>query len=98
MELSPEKNYCVTQRELLTVVKGVKYFPPYLYGQHFDLRTDHASLMWLCRRKEPADQVVRWLETLAEFGIPSTIEPDSSMVMRTIEQEALRRLQTMQVH
>ena len=63
----PERNYCVTRRELLAVVKGVKHFRPYLYGQHFELRTDHASLMWLCRRKEPSDQVARWLETLAEF-------------------------------
>ena len=63
----PEKNYCVTRRELLAVVKGVKHIRPYLYGQHFDLKTDHALLMWLCRRKEPSDQVARWLETLAEF-------------------------------
>ena len=63
----PEKNYCVMRRELLAVVKGVKHFCPYLYGQHFDLRTDHALLMWLCRRKKPSDQVARWLETLAEF-------------------------------
>ena len=41
----PKKNYCVTRRELLTIVKGVKHFWPYLYGQHFDLKTDHASLM-----------------------------------------------------
>ena len=63
----PEKNYCVTQRELLAVVKGVKHFRLYLYRQHFDVRTDHASLMWLWRQKEPSDQVARWLETLAEF-------------------------------
>ena len=63
----PERTYCVTRRELLAVVKGVKHFRPYLYGQEFNLRTDHAFLMWLCRRKEPLDQVARWLETLAEF-------------------------------
>ena len=63
----PERNYCVTRRELLTVVKRVKHFRPYLYGQKFTLRTDHASLLWLCQRKEPSDQVARWLETLAEF-------------------------------
>ena len=63
----PERNYCVTRRELLAVVKGVKHFRPYLYGQKFTLRTDHASLLWLCQRKEPSDQVARWLETLAEF-------------------------------
>ena len=30
--------------------------------------TDHASLRWLCRRKEPSNQVACWLEILAEFS------------------------------
>ena len=64
----PEKNYCVTRRELLATVKAIKHFRPYLYGQKFRLRTDHASLRWLCRRKEPSNQVARWLEILAEFS------------------------------
>ena len=62
-----ERNYCVTRRELLAVVKAVKHFRPYLYGQRFKLRTDHASLMWLCRRHEPSNQIARWLEILSEF-------------------------------
>jgi len=45
---APEKNYCMTRRELLAVVKAVKHFRPYLYGRTFRLRTDHASLIWLC--------------------------------------------------
>ena len=63
----PERNYCVTRRKLLAVVKGVKHFRPYLYKQKFILRMDHVSLMWLCQRREPSDQVARWLGTLAEF-------------------------------
>jgi hypothetical protein len=63
-----ERNYCVTRKELLAVVRGVKHFRPYVYGRKFVLRTDHASLRWLCRRREPSDQVARWLETLAEFS------------------------------
>ena len=62
-----ERNYCVTRRELLAVVKSIKLFRPYLYGRRFRLQTDHASLRWLCRRTEPLDQVARWLELLAEF-------------------------------
>ena len=61
-----EQNYCVTRKELLAVVKAIKHFRPYLYGQTFKLRTDHASLRWLCRR-EPSAQVARWLEILSEF-------------------------------
>ena len=49
------------------MVKAVEHFKPYLYGRPFTLRTDHASLMWLCRRKEPSHQVARWLEILSEF-------------------------------
>ena len=67
--LSPaERNYCVTRRELLAVVMAVKHFRPYLYGQTFLLRTDHASLQWLYRRKEPSHQVARWLEMLSEYS------------------------------
>ena len=66
--LSPaERNYCVTRRELVAVIKAMKHFRPYLYGQKFRLRTDHASLMWLCRRHEPSHQIARWLELLSEF-------------------------------
>ena len=64
----PERNYCVTRRELLATVKAMKHFKPYLYGKKFRLRTDHASLQCLCRSKEPSNQVARWLEILAEFS------------------------------
>jgi hypothetical protein len=62
-----ERNYCVTRRELLAVVLAVQHFRPYLYGRQFLLRTDHASLLWLRRRKEPEGQIARWLEILSEF-------------------------------
>jgi len=67
--LSPtERNYCTTRKELLAVIKSVKHFRPYLYGRRFRLRTYHASLIWLCKRAEPSNQVARWLEILAEFS------------------------------
>ena len=62
-----ERNYCVTRRELLAIVMATKHFRPYLYGRKFGMRTDHASLQWLYRRKEPSHQVARWLELLAEY-------------------------------
>ena len=67
MILTPTKrNYCVTTRELLAVVKAVKHFRPYLYEQEFRL-LDHASLHWLCRKHEPSAQVAIWREIMAEF-------------------------------
>ena len=61
-----QRNYYVTRSELLAVIKAITFFRPYLYGRQFILSTDHASLMWLCRRKESHHQVAR-LEILAEF-------------------------------
>jgi len=65
---STERNYCTTRKELLAVIKSVKHFRLYLYGSWFWLRTDNASLIWLCKRAEPFSQVARWLKILAEFS------------------------------
>ena len=63
----PERNYCVTRRELLAVVHFVKYFRSYLFGHHFTIRTDHSSLRWLLAFKDPQNQVARWIQTLSEY-------------------------------
>ena len=64
----PERNYCVTRRELLAVVKTLQHFHKYLIGRQFTLRTDHAALKWLLQFKSPEGQVARWLEQLQEFN------------------------------
>ena len=51
--LSAEKNYCVTRKEMLALVYFIKHFKHYLLGREFILRTDHGSLVWLHRFKEP---------------------------------------------
>ena len=39
-----EQNYCVTRKEMFSVVFFTKYYKQYLLGRHFILRTDHGSL------------------------------------------------------
>ncbi|CAK1587290.1 unnamed protein product [Parnassius mnemosyne] len=63
----PERNYCVTRRELLAVVKSLQHFSKYLLGRKFYLRTDHAALKWLLQFKNPEGQVTRWIELLQEY-------------------------------
>lgn len=62
-----EQNYCTTRRELLAIVDFTAHFRQYLLGRRFKVRTDHSSLRWLTRMKEPEGQLARWLEKLAEY-------------------------------
>ncbi|GBN83820.1 Retrovirus-related Pol polyprotein from transposon 297 [Araneus ventricosus] len=63
----PERNYCVTRKELLAIVKSIEHFHHYLYGRKFLLRTDHASLRWLLNFREPEGQIARWIQRLQEY-------------------------------
>lgn len=63
----PEKNYCVTRKELLAIVYYMKAFKQYLLGKPFIVRTDHAALTWLQKTPIPIGQQARWLNILGEF-------------------------------
>ena len=63
----PERNYCVTRKELLAVVAFLHHFRQYLLGAKFIIRTDHGALTWLQSFKSPEGQLARWLEKLQEF-------------------------------
>ncbi|GFU12362.1 retrovirus-related Pol polyprotein from transposon 412 [Trichonephila clavipes] len=65
----PERNYCVTTKELLAVIKAVEHFHPYLYGRMFLLRTDHASLIWLLNFKTSEGQIARGIQRLQEYEV-----------------------------
>ena len=62
-----QRRYCVTRRELLAVVTFLREFRVYLLAQVFTIRTDHSSLTWLLRFKEPQGQLARWLEYIFQF-------------------------------
>ena len=62
-----EKNYCITEKELLAVVYFIQYFRQYLLGRKFIVRTDHQALVWLFKLKEPSGKIARWIEILAPY-------------------------------
>lgn len=63
-----ERNYCVTDRELLAVKHYVQYYKHYLLGRTFTVRTDHQALKWLFSLREPKSRVARWIEILSAFN------------------------------
>ena len=72
---SPERNYCVTRRELLAIVDSMKHFHHYLYGKHFVTRTDHAALQWLRKLKEPEGQLARWIARVDQYDFEIRYRP-----------------------
>jgi hypothetical protein len=62
-----QRQYCATKRELLAVIVGLKKCRHYLYGTHFLIRTDHASLVWLVNFKDPEGMIARWISQLQEY-------------------------------
>ncbi|GBN32936.1 Transposon Ty3-G Gag-Pol polyprotein [Araneus ventricosus] len=63
----PERNYCVTRKELLAIVKSIEHFHHYFYGRKFLFRTDHVSLRWLSNFREPEGQIACWIQRLQEY-------------------------------
>jgi len=62
-----ERNYCVTRRELLAVVKALAHFHVYLCGRPFTVRVDHASLKWLMNFRQLEGQMARWVERIMMY-------------------------------
>ena len=62
-----ETNYSTTKLEALAVVQAVKWFKSYIWGVKFVLRTDHSSLQWLFKQKEPDLMTFRMQQQLQEF-------------------------------
>ena len=68
--LTPEqRRYCTTRLELQAIVRLTRQFRHHLLGKPFTIRTDHNSLTWLLRFKEPQGQLARWIEELSQYNM-----------------------------
>ena len=65
--LNQAENYSTTEKELLAIVWGMRYFRPYLYGKHFLVVTDHKPLTWIMNVKDPGSRLLRWRIKLEEY-------------------------------
>ena len=62
-----ERNYSVTERELLALIFSIEKFRPYIEGTKFTVITDHYSLVWLNRLKEPTGRLARWAVKIQQY-------------------------------
>ena len=64
-----EQRYCTARKELLAVVRALKHFKCYLYGQKITVRTDNSAVSWLHRSTDPVGQPARWIEVINTYDI-----------------------------
>ncbi|KAF9744817.1 Retrovirus-related Pol polyprotein from transposon 17.6, partial [Nosema granulosis] len=62
-----QRNYSVTDKELLALVKGIEKYRHYLLGRPFILKTDHKALTYLWETKNLTGRLLRWSLKLAEY-------------------------------
>ena len=51
------------------MVRAVKHFKCYLYGQKITVRTDNSAVSWLHRSKDPVGLPARWIEMIDTYDI-----------------------------
>ena len=66
---SAEKNYGVTDKELLAIVEAVRHWRCYLEGNPYPTKvhTDHQGLQWLNSKAELSGRQARWVESLSDL-------------------------------
>ena len=73
-----ETRYSTTEREALAVIDGIKRYQPYLFGRKFFVHTDHGSLSWLMKVKDPTGRLARWALQLQQYDFDVLHRPGSS--------------------
>ena len=75
-----EKNYSQLEQEALAIIFGVKKFHQFVYGRHFQIKTDHKPLLWLSGSGKSlpdvmSPRVIRWRLTLQAYQCQLVYSP-----------------------
>ena len=78
--LPAEKNYHVTEQELLAVIEALRAFTCYVDGAHFTLITDHKPNTYLDTQPTMSRCQTRWSEYLQRFNFTWEYRPGRTNV------------------
>jgi RNase H-like domain found in reverse transcriptase len=78
-----EARYTVTEKECLAVLFGLQKFRQHLYGERFDVVTDHSALVWLMSLQDPKLRLARWILEFqfSDFAVKHAPGNESIMVI-----------------
>ena len=76
-----EKNYPTHDLELAAVVFALKIWRHYLYGEKFELFSDHKSLKYLFSQKELNMRQRRWMKLIKDYDFTLEYHPGKANVV-----------------
>src|SRR5262244_3217049 len=76
-----ELNYPTHDLELAAVVHALKIWTHYLYGEKFEVFTDHKSLKYLFSQKDLNLRQRRWMEFLKDYDFQMSYHPGKANVV-----------------
>jgi hypothetical protein len=76
-----EKNYPTHDLELAAVVFALKIWRHYLYGERFDLFSDHKSLKYIFSQKDLNMRQRRWMELIKDYDFTLQYHPGKANVV-----------------
>ena len=79
-QLKPyEQNYPTHDLELVVVIFALNIWRPFLFGETFEIYTDHKSLKYLFSQKKLNMRQIRWLELLKDYDFIIQYHPGRQM-------------------
>ena len=93
--IAAERNYTVSERELLAVVHCLQVWRCYLEGSDFDVITDHKPNTYLQSQATLSGRQARWSEFLQRFVFNWVYKPGSSNIADPLTRMAAMALMVM---
>ena len=90
-QLKPhEKNYPTHDLELAAIIFALKIWRHYLYGQTFEIFTDHKSLKYIFTQKDLNIRQRRWLDFLKDYDFNINYHPGKANIVTDALQKYLQ--------
>ena len=76
-----EQNYPAHDMELAAVIFALKIWRHYLYGEQFEVFSDHKSLKYIFTQRDLNMRQRRWMEFLEDYDFTLNYHPDKENVV-----------------